>query len=187
MAHQQQTQLTHMQSPQHRAATGVDSSQVTVNPKKRKDGEIDVTELTPCLGYYYLCIDCILSTIMCLKHSIYFSACCIITSCATKYPDCIGIDVEATVLCCRIEALLCKPSVEPEYCCICQRTEALCLWPTTCCKGITQCFCLDSRFAFPCDHDVPCVCTMLPFCVAFAFWKAQCNCMTKIKDLNNKA
>ena len=43
------------QAPQHRAATGVDSSQVTVNPKKRKDGEIDVTELTPCLGYYYLC------------------------------------------------------------------------------------------------------------------------------------
>eukprot|EP01032_Pedospumella_encystans_P025312 gene25312-28614_t len=36
--------------------------------------------------------------------------------------------------------------------------------PYTCAKLIGQFFCIDQRCALPCDEEVPCLITYLPFC-----------------------
>ena len=36
-------------------------------------------------------------------------------------------------------------------------TPDKCAHPTTCCKQLSQCYCINVRAAFPCDNDVPCM------------------------------
>lgn len=47
-----------------------------------------------------------------------------------------------------------------------------CVKPTRCCEGEEQCCCLHYRCAFPCTKDVPCMFTLLPFCVCYP--KVKC-------------
>lgn len=55
------------------------------------------------------------------------------------------------------------------------------------CKGVNQCFCLDNRFAFPCDDEVPCALSMCPFCVyCVGGFPCKCGCCYTIGSLSGK-
>jgi hypothetical protein len=117
------------------------------------------------------------------------ACCCAISSLYTVYPDCIGCSGKGVCCCIEGEGLQCKlPKVgvtDPRICCLLSKQNVNCVSPVTCMKGTSQSFCFDSRFALPCDDDVPCLFTLLPFCVAASFYECNVACCTKIKDLKN--
>merc|ERR1740124_1223477 len=54
-----------------------------------------------------------------------------------------------------------KRGFDERHVCLFQRGELTCVKPPILsggplCKGITQCLCLEQRFALPCDDEVPC-------------------------------
>ena len=55
--------------------------------------------------------------------------------------------------------------------------------PIGCCGAQQQCCCLDTRIACPPNEDVPCICTLLPFCVVCANWGMKFKCCGKVKDV----
>ena len=55
--------------------------------------------------------------------------------------------------------------------------------PNGCCGAQQQCCCLDTRIACPPNEDVPCICTLLPFCVVCANWGMKFKCCGKVKDV----
>eukprot|EP01036_Dinobryon_divergens_P036015 gene36015-46793_t len=84
----------------------------------------------------------------------YESCCCFIRSCYCKFPLCLGCQGDYSCLCIEQSYKQCKP-VENDEDIVCSCCEGGCyVVPiTTCCKSVDQCFCLDSRCAFPCDDD----------------------------------
>jgi hypothetical protein len=58
-----------------------------------------------------------------------------------------------------------------------------CQKPQTCIRGTNQVCCMDSRFAFPCTDDVPCVFTLIPCCTVCAYNKVEVGCCKSIKDM----
>jgi hypothetical protein len=99
------------------------------------------------------------------------ACCCSINSCYCVWPDCFGCTSEGIFLCIEEETKCCKcvdaGSNEDKKCCILQEAGVYCVQPTTCCQSTSQCFCTDSRCAFPCTEKVPCMFTLLPFCVVY--------------------
>jgi len=116
-----------------------------------------------------------------------FFLCSIAFSCDLDFPKCLGCVGEETCICVKGGFVGCKPHVggnpEDKILCILLKTDCNIVSPTTCCKGVTQCFCIDCRLAFPCDSEVPCICTLLPFCVIGAYWQAKFSCMGKVAEL----
>jgi hypothetical protein len=110
--------------------------------------------------------------------------CCAVSSCIfTKH--CIGFTSEGMVLCTRFECKGCRPVFgknENKTCCILCQGSNECVVPQTCCLVQQQCFCLDSRIAFPCTKDVPCIFTCLPGCTVCVNWKMNIACCKKFKD-----
>lgn len=113
--------------------------------------------------------------------------CCVIESCFLTFPECFGIESKSVCCCLSIDALLCKcVSKDPKICCIFQRTDCVCISPSTCIKGVNQCCCFDSRCAFPCDKDVPCIVSLLPFCTCCVNWGFKITWCMKIGDMLKK-
>ena len=54
------------------------------------------------------------------------------------------------------------------------------------CKGVNQRCCCDSRCAFPCDEDVPCVYSLLPFCTCCVNGECNVACCATINDVLKK-
>jgi len=88
------------------------------------------------------------------------ACCCFITSCYLVFPKCISGYMKGVVMCCEVESLCCQPGQRDGTICLCHRGEAECIRPYTCCKFSQQVLCLDTRCAFPCDGEVPCMITM---------------------------
>ncbi len=104
----------------------------------------------------------------------YDSMCCVIRSCYCNFPLCLGCQGDYTCLCIEQSYKSCKPVANDEDI-LCSFCEGGCyIVPiSTCCKSVDQCFCLDSRCAFPCDDDVPCICGS---CFITCCYKFQCKC-----------
>mmetsp|Transcript_31066 Transcript_31066/g.53255 ORF Transcript_31066/g.53255 Transcript_31066/m.53255 type:complete len:310 (-) Transcript_31066:242-1171(-) len=103
-----------------------------------------------------------------------------------NFPSCLGSYNKSVHCCCESESIFTKPICcdpgykNPDTCCINYKGHQACVMPYTCCKTISQCCCTDTRYALPCDEEVPailalCACTM---CVD---WKCNVSCC---KDLN---
>ena len=111
---------------------------------------------------------------------IVFSAwCCEINSCYCKMPECCGCYNSSVCCCLKADNMACKPSNVKGECCIICSGGQLCIMPTTCVKGTNQCCCCDTRCAFPCDHDVPCVIAFC-FCVCCVNFSPKCGCFQKL-------
>ena len=137
-----------------------------VAPEFQEEIQIDVKELVPFAG-----------------------TCCALVSCFADWPECLGCDVEAALCCIEIETVCCKTSKNPNTCCVCNENSCRCVYPSTIAKGMAQVFCLDARFALPCDKDVPNVvgCCFFTCCLDCGL---QCKFMEKIGTMsgaiNNK-
>lgn len=101
------------------------------------------------------------------------ACCCEIDSCFCKFPDCCGCYINSTCCCCSQEGMCCKQSNVEGECCIISQTTQTCIMPSTCCKGVQQCYCYDIRCGFPCDRDVPCV---LALCFVVCCYNNECIC-----------
>lgn len=92
------------------------------------------------------------------KSIIFAGCCCFISGLYCTYPECIGCYVMESCLCCQADMKCCKPYTHTEgKICIINSQNCDLIVPATCCKCVGQTFCFDSRGAFPCDKDVPCV------------------------------
>lgn len=115
------------------------------------------------------------------------ACCCYIDSCYCKCPQCLGCYGNDTCLCFTSEFKCCKYyESAPGKICLCQEVKCDCVTPTTCCKQINQCCCLDSRCAFPCDDDVPCVCTLFPFFICCQNFACSPKCCAKASSFKRK-
>jgi len=112
------------------------------------------------------------------------ACCCAISSLYTKWPNCCGCYVLSDYCCVSQEGVCCKPvAAEPGDCCMCQQVTCKIIWPKTCCEGVQQTFCLDSRCAFPCNKDVPCLLNVC-FLTCCYNWACMCKCCAKVKDFS---
>lgn len=130
---------------------------------EKATGEVDVLDLVPCAA-----------------------GCCWINSLYCEFPSCIGCSFNDTICCVEATGVCCKMqdcSDDRGTCCICWSGDERIIKPTTCCKGQQQFFCFDQRGAFPCDSDVPCICTLLPFCTCFADMGMKVLCCSKIEKI----
>mmetsp|Transcript_4050 Transcript_4050/g.6424 ORF Transcript_4050/g.6424 Transcript_4050/m.6424 type:complete len:300 (+) Transcript_4050:84-983(+) len=114
--------------------------------------------------------------------------CCTIDSCYCDFPACLGCYRKGVCLCCEGEMIQCKPmcgqeKVKENLLCILCKGSSLLIMPYTCCKGVSQVCCLDSRYAFPCDDEVPCIWTPCIFCTCCVQGKCQLACCTTIDEL----
>ena len=98
------------------------------------------------------------------------ACCCTMSSLYLEYPGCCGCVQKGEVLCLEGDCKGCKfvdATQNDGRCCILQNGGCYCKSPETCCQQTAQTFCCDSRCALPCTDDVPCVFTLLPFCVVY--------------------
>ena len=105
------------------------------------------------------------------------ACCCSNTGLYTVFPECIGFSGEGELLCCTTKA--CLRLGAPSYglgcgtsgreCGVCHCLCVACglVSPNTCCKFQKQCCCCVTNSALPPTDEVPCMCTLFPFCVVF--------------------
>eukprot|EP01038_Epipyxis_sp_PR26KG_P005608 gene5608-7742_t len=118
----------------------------------------------------------------------FHAACCSITSCYWKFPECFGVYGQGDCCCLQGEFKLCKPGgKKSEHLCVCSEVGYYLVRPTTCCKSVQQCFCLDSRIAFPCDSDVPCMFTYCFITCCFNWKCVGCQCGKTVQELGGGA
>lgn len=130
---------------------------------EKATGEADVLDLVPCQAM-----------------------CCAINSLYCEFPSCIGCSFNDTCLCVEATGVCCKMqdcSDDRGTCCIVWSGDERVVRPATCCKAQQQFFCFDQRASFPCTDDVPCICTLLPFCTCFADWGMKVLCCSKIEKI----
>lgn len=113
------------------------------------------------------------------------ACCCSITAIYCDFPECIGCSGECQTCCVGQKGVCCKmidSKDDPVRCCMCQKAECWCQWPKTCCYCQEQFCFLDSRVAFPCTDNVPCLVTLccLTCC---ADWKMNFGCMKSVGDI----
>ena len=114
---------------------------MTEQKKERVAGRSEAKDLNPCCGF-----------------------CCMMSSIFWKFPDIFGWYISCILCCCKQESIGFKPAVEKgeifqgDIYVSCEDRVAI-IYPTSCCTGINQCFCIDTRCAFPCDsaNGVPCL------------------------------
>lgn len=110
--------------------------------------------------------------------------CCTITGwdCGSFY-RCFGCGADGVCLCIKQNSVCCKPmdknaNTEGKLC-KCSEGGCFCVMPKTCCQQQQQCCCFDSRCAFPCTEQVPCLYTCLPCCAVYP----KMGCCKKVKEL----
>mmetsp|Transcript_45867 Transcript_45867/g.106623 ORF Transcript_45867/g.106623 Transcript_45867/m.106623 type:complete len:151 (+) Transcript_45867:97-549(+) len=132
-------------------------------PQVRDETDVEVGELIPCAA-----------------------CCCDICSCICSCPQAMGVKWECVLCCLQSEEVCCKcldsNLNEDGKCCLCCRGEANCVKVQTCCQMQSQFCCVESRCAFPCTKQVPCIFTFLPFCVCCANYSFKIACCSKVKN-----
>jgi len=105
-----------------------------------------------------------------------FACCCCIESCFCTFPDLLGCYTNSECCCCLTDCQCCRPNTNKavKACCVLSAGNCSLICPTTCCKGVEQCFCCDHRCAFPTDREVPCMITC--FFITFSK-KLNCKCV----------
>jgi len=103
----------------------------------------------------------------------------------------MGCKSEGTCTCISSECVALTASDEVNdgtgnKCCICFQGGVYGVRPETCCHGHTRLCCLDVRYAFPCVEKVPCLFTILPFCVCCANNQAVMTCGADVKTILEK-
>lgn len=117
------------------------------------------------------------------------ACCCELASCYLAFPGCCSSYTKATCCCLETESSCCKPwccssqKYKKSLLCTVQQLNLLCITPSTFCKGWTQCFCLDSRCAIPCDQDVPCICMPLPCITVCVNFSPKCGFCATLQEL----
>jgi len=93
---------------------------------------------------------------------VYWATCCQSTSFGLNYPECIGCATEGIVCCCiSVKSDAFKPSTDSNVLCIFESSSIACIKPgKTLCNARSQTFCIENRFALPCDAESPCMCTI---------------------------
>eukprot|EP00930_Biecheleria_cincta_P035216 TRINITY_DN24234_c0_g1_i1.p1 TRINITY_DN24234_c0_g1~~TRINITY_DN24234_c0_g1_i1.p1 ORF type:complete len:293 (-),score=42.97 TRINITY_DN24234_c0_g1_i1:252-1130(-) len=115
--------------------------------------------------------------------------CCSICGFFLKMPECLGGKCQGVCLCCQIEESCCKvikAENEDKICCVCCDGGSYLVIPKTCVEMQEQFFCIDSRCAFPCTDNVPCICTCLPGCVVCASKEVKIACCPLVGDISPK-
>ena len=114
--------------------------------------------------------------------------CCTIDSLYCKFPDCCGCTSTGECCCIYFLQIACKPVTvkDPKKCCICSKGEVDLISPSTCCQTTNQFFCCDSRCAFPCTNEVPCVLGQCGLICCFN-WKCDLKCCAKMKDFKGNS
>lgn len=110
-----------------------------------------------------------------------FGYCCSMSSIQTT--NIMGCTEKSVCLCIEAEGEFCTFINDREDACFnCTRQSCTCIQPRTCIKGVSRCFCCDSRCAFPCDDEVPC---MLNVCFINCCynWKCKFAACATIKTL----
>lgn len=117
------------------------------------------------------------------------ACCCSNTALYTACPDCIGCSGEHECLCVTSKGCLTLGS--PSYGVGCGTSGRECavlkccclacglISPNTCCKNQQHVCCCVINSAFPPTDEVPCMCTLLPFCVLYP----ECGCCETIGDM----
>ena len=109
--------------------------------------------------------------------------CCCYDGFECNPETCIGCAEEGACLCCKTSCCLkmpCKPYSQCtlcHWCCFC--AECSMGEGFTLCKSEDQCFCYVRGCACPTDEDVPCMCTLIPFCLVYP----KCACCKKFKEV----
>jgi hypothetical protein len=118
---------------------------------------------------------------------------CIINSCYFNFPECCSGYQKASCLCLESEAMCCRmmccstTKEKKNSLCIIDKGHCFLVCPKACCKGVSQLFCFDQRCAIPCDQDVPCAFTLLPFCTICVNFGCNIACCTPIGRLTNQS
>merc|ERR1719265_1413162 len=115
------------------------------------------------------------------------ACCCAISSCFCVWPDCFGCKGETVCCCCVMEGACCKivdsSESEDRKCCVFSEGTWHAVKPGLCCYVQEQCCCFDVRYSIPCKEEVPCICTILPFCTVVADYKCKLACMKKVGEV----
>ena len=93
--------------------------------------------------------------------------CCGLTPLYCDMKNCWGCNSEGDLLCLGGRSMACKPSAKEDRWCIFLESECYCAKPKTCAKLQSQCFFCDSRVAFPCTEEVPCIVNYLGLTCAY--------------------
>lgn len=118
----------------------------------------------------------------------YRAQCCVIQSCFVQYPQCIGCFGKD--FCCCLEGFFaaCKPLFlapdrsKKNILCLTQKLRYYVVGFKPQIKSESQMCCRDSRCAFPCDDDVPCLCSYL-FLTCCVNFKPHFACFSSLKDI----
>jgi len=116
---------------------------------------------------------------------------CSITSIFCTFPESFSGYEKTICLCIESENLCslaqCFDSTKQRKnsICILQRGQCFLVSPKTCCKGISQLFCFENRRALPCDADVPCAFTPIPFCTCCVKWRCFPSCCPTLGMVRN--
>lgn len=121
------------------------------------------------------------------------ASCCTIDSCFCSLPECVGVYAKGICLICEWERVACKPifcdegRANKELLCLCAKQSCMIVNPFLVCKTMSQYCCCYSMAALPCDSDVPCVFTMLPFCTLITNLKPHINCCGTLAQVHEFA
>lgn len=121
--------------------TGCEGSHCMPVPMQRDVTDVPVEELHPCMA-----------------------CCCGFASLFFGCPSCCGISGQTTCICCMSKYVCCKLldcKDEDSKCCACCQGNLFLTFPNKCCENQAQCFCVDTRYAFPPTNKVPCAVNFL--------------------------
>jgi hypothetical protein len=123
----------------------------------------------------------------------YSANCCTIDSLYCVFPECLGCYSKQTNCCIEQEliaykAMCCTPEKEKKsLMCIVAKQSCNIIRPTTCVKQVNQCCCCDSRVAFPCDEEVPCIYMPMPFCTCCVCGSCVVGCCQNLETIKSKS
>jgi hypothetical protein len=117
----------------------------------------------------------------------FMGLCCLFFSCYCKCPECYGCHNEFEACCLEVKAIACKPvSGNPKLTCICFQGSVNCIPCEACCDGKSQICCYDSRCAFPCNQEIPCLCNVCGLTLCYK-WACTPKFMVTFHDLDEAA
>lgn len=117
--------------------------------------------------------------------------CCSINSIFCDFPEVVGGYEKTTCLCFEGDNLCSRPQCfdmtkqRKNSLCILQKGQCYCINAKTCCKGVSQLLCLENRRAFPCDDNVPCALSLVPFCTCCVKWSCYLTCCSTLGAIKN--
>jgi hypothetical protein len=119
------------------------------------------------------------------------ACCCFIESCFLKMPDCVGCHGSSVFCCSKYEFTCFKPGKDPEEYFVCTDGSISCAKPRFICKGVSQLWCYDSRYAFyefeggsALHPKLPCLVNILGITLCFN-WMITPACCVRWGDLKN--